>query len=487
MASYRYDRAKPTGTELTEQITRFGIKFMWFLERNYTPHIWQLIFHSLTHEDKLCRFRHLVAGRRGGKTLSAAWELAFYAAYPHQFHQDAHKTESDRPLWAWVLTKDYPLGRPALLNFREVLKQAGLEHGKDYKENRGQRYFEFDNGSLIEFKTADDPQSLRGAGLDLLWIDEAAAIPNNEAYDVVYPALADREGLIISTTTPQGKNWFYNEFWNDKAIKDPNIGRVEYRTADNPFFPKHILGEYKERYHPMLYEQEFLASFDSMAGRELSGDWLHYYEVRDLPDNLETYMGVDPAISLRAEADNFAMALIGLDREKGDAYLLDLFSGKLPFPEQVKKIQDWWHQHRPNVIGVENNAYQAALGQQVARLEALAPIASIRANSKKSDRILAMAPLFKLGRIRIRKDHRDFIKEWVDYDSTLKNPQDDCLDAVEIAIRAAGAILPQTPTPKLKVSREFAAQFDLNETAKLDRESFTGKRRIQDVYLGEEW
>ena len=481
MPTVKYDGAIPTGEELVEQIAPFGLKFFWFLDKGYKPHIYQQLFHSFSKDEKLCRFRHLVAGRRGGKTLSAAWELLFYSLFPEHFHNDAHGNQSDRPIWAWVLTKDYPLGRPALLTFREVLKEAGLTHGLEYKEHRGNRYFEFDNGSLIEFKTADDPQSLRGAGLDILWIDEAAFIPSEEAYDVVYPALADKSGIVITTTTPQGKNWFYEKFWSEKALKDPDIARVEYRSMDNPYLPKDVWETYRETYHPMLFEQEFMASFDSMAGRELNGDWLNYYKSSELEGRkLEYYMGVDPAISLLETADYFAMALIGVDREAGQTYLIDLLKTKIPFPEQVKKIEEWYINYQPRVIGVESNAYQAALGQQVTRIQALAPIASIRAIGKKMDRILAMAPLFKLGRIKIRESQKDFIQEWIDYNPTdTRNPKDDCLDAVEISLRAAGALLPNHVPAKIE--KRDTSNIDENVT------KLGTRRKVYDVTMGDNW
>ena len=175
------------------------------------------------------RFRHLVAGRRGGKTLSAAWEVLFYCLFPEQFHKDLHGEDRDDPLWVWALSASYKVGRPSYLTFRKVIIDAGLVVGKDVKENRGDLRFEFANGSLVELKSAEDPQSLRGAGLDILWMDEAAFIKSEEAWLVTRPSLSDKRGMLITTTTPDGKNWFYDEFWGADALKDENIGRVEYR------------------------------------------------------------------------------------------------------------------------------------------------------------------------------------------------------------------------------------------------------------------
>jgi phage terminase large subunit-like protein len=439
--------------EIGERIAPCATKFAWFMKNGYSPHYWQSLFHSGWKADDpdqgLCRFRHLVAGRRGGKTMSAAWELAYYVLHPEEFHWDAHRVKSSRPLHVWVVTKDFPTGHPALVWFREVLAAAGAEHGHEYRENKGNHWFEFDNGSFVHFRSAEDPESLRGAGNDIIWMDEAAFIPSKRAWEVSRPSLSDRLGQLWTTTTPDGKNWLYKEFWNEQKIQDPKELRVEYRSIDNPAFPQQEWEDLLVSYHPMLFRQEYMAAFDSMAGRELHGDWLKYYHSEDLPRNPETkqldldvYFGIDPAISLADDADRFAISVIGVTKDKSQAYLLDLFADRISFPEQIEKIEELAVQWRPMLIGVEAVAYQLALSQQALRIPGFLPIIPMLAPGKKHIRILSMAPLFRTGRIKIQKSHYDFINEWIDYDSTRSNPDDDCLDATEIALRMAGALLP---------------------------------------------
>ena len=460
--NFHYKDSRLAPEELATYLASFPLKFAWFLSRKYKPHYYQAIFHALQDDDeRLLRFRHLVAGRRGGKTLSAAWDTAFYCIFPSEFHWDAHKTKADEPLYCWALYKDNPTGLAAWTTFRNVMQRSGLEYGKDYKEHKGNRWFEFENGSFVHFRTAEDPESLRGAGLDIMWIDEAAFIPNERAWEVASPALADKEGIVYTTTTPQGKNWFWSEFFSEKAQEQEWQGRVEYRSIDNPYFPREEWKRYLRSYHPLQFKQEFMAAFDALAGRELHGDWLKYYTLKREPDgdkppiprnpanpekyDLTLYMGVDPAISLAEKADRFAMSLVGIQEKTGNAFLIKQYVGKIPFPEQLDKIQEWHTQYRPSIIAIEANAYQAALEQQVARLPGLPNTIPIISREKKFERILAMAPLFRTGRVRILEEHRDFIDEWLNYDSTIKNPEDDALDSVEIALRAAGALLPRMP------------------------------------------
>lgn len=477
------DKVPLSEPELLEYLAPYVPKFVWFKDHGYEPHYFQQLFHAMHNDEgKILKFRHLSAGRRGGKTLSAAWEIMYYMLHPEFFHWDVHKEKSNRPLYGWVLFKDNPTGLASWTVFKDVIRELGLQQGKEVRVNQTNHWIEFENGGFLHFRTAEDPESLRGAGLDFMWIDEAAHIPNERAWVVARPALSDKEGIVITTTTPIGKNWFYTKFFHDSVREDPAHGRVEYRSIDNPYYPKSEWEALTKEMHPMVFRQEMMAAFDAFEGRELLADWLKYYTLGE-PDqdkievprskddpkkfNLDLFMGVDPAISLSDTADSFAMALIGVSKDRSQVFLLDTFKGKIPFPEQVDKIKEWHVKYKPYLIGIEANAYQAALAQQVARLEGFIPGAPIfNTGRKKSERILGMAPLFRIGKVRIRQDQRDFIDEWLDYDSTIKNPHDDLLDAVEIALGSAGALLPELP--RADWFKEDLPVTDMNEWAKRD-------------------
>jgi hypothetical protein len=62
------------------------------------------------------------------------------------------------------------------------------------------------------------------------------------------------------------------------------------------------------------------------------------------------------------------------------------------------------------------------------------PIVPIISQTKKNDRLMQMGPVFRIGKVRIRKTHARFIDQWVSFDHEVKNNDDDLLDAVEIAL-----------------------------------------------------
>jgi predicted phage terminase large subunit-like protein len=480
--SYK-DGVEYTAEELAKLSLPFAHKLTWFLERGYKPHYWQLLYHCSS-----ARFRHLAAGRRSGKTMAAAWEIAYYALNPEQFHKDFYNKDSNEPLMFWVLTKDHVLGLASRLMLRHVLKEAAT-YDVDYVENKTNKWFEFTNGTMILFKTAEDPETLRGHGIHLLWIDEAAIIPTRRPWEVTSPGLTDKLGIVITTTTSGGNNWYYQEFIKGKEKNEDTL-IIEMRSIDNPYYSKQEWIRMKNEMHPLLFQIEMCAAFEAEFGKDFAAEWLSYYEPEEIQDkDLEKFIGVDPAISTTRSADRFVISLIGVDRKTGTVYLLEQEADKIPFPDQVEKIEEWNLKYRPSLIGIERNAYQAALVQQLQQSRTFPPIQPILTLGKKSDRLMAMSPLFRSGRVKILKSHVDFISEWLNYDGTVKNNQDDCLDSVEIALRTAGVILPAEPETQVESLFQQKGLSELEIIALKQRPGspYYEKEETYDEHLGIDW
>ena len=156
------------------------------------------------HDDS--RFRCIVAGRRSGKTFGECLELYTAAA----------SSEGAR---VWYIAPTYRMARDiAWPTLKAIVDPAHLVKAP----NESQLRMELTTGSEIALKGADNPDRLRGGGLDFVALDEFAWI-NPYVWDVLRPALADRQGRALFTTTPAGYNWAYE--------LDPRIFRQEYEAS----------------------------------------------------------------------------------------------------------------------------------------------------------------------------------------------------------------------------------------------------------------
>jgi len=120
-----------------------------------------------------------------------------------------------------------------------------------------------ENGSIV-FTAATSTSGIRGKSVNLLYVDEAAIIPNNVAeqfFTSVYPTISAGETTkILLSSTPLGYNHFW-KFWND-AENDRNgfvnlfipyweiPGRDEAWASEQ----RRLLGELK-------FNQEVLCNF----------------------------------------------------------------------------------------------------------------------------------------------------------------------------------------------------------------------------------
>lgn len=218
----------------------------------YYPHEGQKKFHA-----SKVRFRILVTGVRWGKTKAGAAEIVGLA------QMDPGKY--------WVISPTFgmlQISWEAILEFIKPFRDKIIE--KEYRSKNSLALI-FKNGARIEGKSAEWPDTGRGAGLKGVWMDEASYI-KREFSHVIRTRVSDLLGRIWVTTTPKGKNWVWE--WFCKGMEDRKKPRrkrtyesFRYSTKHNPHFPRSELAAMKRDLPLDFYEQEVNAKFldDALA------------------------------------------------------------------------------------------------------------------------------------------------------------------------------------------------------------------------------
>lgn len=221
-------------------------------------HIGQRVVLSDDH-----RFRVIVAGRRWGKT-QVSKVAAILAAC------------SKKNQLVWYVSPTYGMSRQ---NFWEPLKAA---IPRDWIAKNGinetRMSIRLINGSVIELKGADNPDSLRGVGIHFLIIDEAQDVKSETWELVLRPTLSSTGGRVLFIGTPKSFNWLYDRFvegqkgnaYIDPTTKKPVINdwkSWQFPTAMSPFIPKKEIEMARRDMDPKSFRQEYMASFEAMSGR----------------------------------------------------------------------------------------------------------------------------------------------------------------------------------------------------------------------------
>jgi len=224
------------------------------------------------------RFRVLVAGRRFGKSYLSCIELLrgaiekpgetfFYAAPTYRMAKDI----------AWKVMK-------------KLVPKAWIK-----SKNETDLKIELVNGSTIELKGTENAMALRGRSLAGVVLDEAAFMSSDVWFEVIRPALADKQGWALFISTPDGTaSWFY-DLWC-YADEDPtgDWTRWSFTTIEGDNVPPEEIEAARAQLDARTFRQEFEASFENLSGLVAVsfGDENIDKQVQDLPI-LPLLLGLD--------------------------------------------------------------------------------------------------------------------------------------------------------------------------------------------------
>lgn len=194
------------------------------------------------------RFRVAVTGRRFGKTHCAMRELAKHASEPDS--------------QVWYVAPSYRMAKGIVWDqFKNKLKDLRWIE----QSNEAELKLRLKNGSVIHLKGADNPDSLRGVGLNFIVIDEFQDIDKRTWTEVLRPTLSDKGGKAMFLGTPRGVGSFSHEMYT-MAIDTDGWGAHTYTTLDGGNVPETEIEEAKRDMDQKTFEQEYLATFNTFSG-----------------------------------------------------------------------------------------------------------------------------------------------------------------------------------------------------------------------------
>ena len=224
------------------------------------------------------RFRVLVAGRRFGKSYLACIELL--------------KAALERPGETYFYcAPTYRMAKDIAWKTLKKIIPNSLVRSKNETELR----MELINDSTIELKGTENASALRGRSLSGVVLDEAAFMEAEVWFEVLRPALADKQGWALFISTPEGTaSWFYDLWCYVDEDTTGDWKRWCFTTIQGGNVPPEEVEAARAQLDPRTFRQEFEASFENLSGLVAISfnDANIDKEVRDLPI-LPLLLGVD--------------------------------------------------------------------------------------------------------------------------------------------------------------------------------------------------
>jgi predicted phage terminase large subunit-like protein len=217
-------------------------------------------------------YRGFVGGRGAGKSWVGAYDLARRARRGRTYlvgsptgvllHDTTYPTfkalAQELGLWGPVTVEELP---------EVVLTPTGEQRVKltPYPT------VELTTGATVRFRTAEDPEKLRGPNLSGCWLDEASLM-SVEAFRVAIASLREQgeQGWLTATYTPRGfGNWTFDTFGRGK----PNTFEVHAETRENCFNPPGFHDQLAQQYSGLRAEQELKGRYVNLEGAEWPAEY----------------------------------------------------------------------------------------------------------------------------------------------------------------------------------------------------------------------
>jgi Terminase large subunit, T4likevirus-type, N-terminal len=165
---------------------------------------------------------------------------------------------------------------------RRLYEQAGHPLPAHSHRRTG---LELSNGSVIEALPAVE-RTTRGYSVDLLVVDEAAAVADMD-YHGILPSLIATQGEQVLLSTPRGKRGFFHGIWNSDddwqrmMVRSDEVGRI--REEDLEVF-RHTMPEQffrQEFYCEWLDTEGSLFSYDDIEAALAAGEDVSAIQIGD--------------------------------------------------------------------------------------------------------------------------------------------------------------------------------------------------------------
>lgn len=296
--------------------------------------------------------------------------------------------------------------------------------------NKSEQVTYLSNGSVIHWRSADQPDLLRGLEVSACWLDEACYI-KRDVFDIAIGRVRlPGTNQIWLTSSPNGKNWVYKLFCEEN-LNHPNYHLVKSTTKDNQFLPSSYYNDLVASYSSTQAAQELEAQFLDKGNARIKAEWIRKTNI--IPKGLIT-MGVDLASSTKERADwTAATAVVNA---RGHQHVIASTRHKLPFHQSMQSLVEFAKKHRVRIIYAERTAYQASAIQELQRMLVGTGIA-VKGVSPQGSKLFRFMPLegrIEQGTITFSYDLPDeFFEELCDFSGDNKS-WDDQVDSLVYAV-----------------------------------------------------
>ena len=235
----------------------------------------------------------------------------------------------------------------------DLIKQLEIEVDRFNQKDKVVRLI---NGSVFRLLSANNRDSLVGRAANLLIVDEAAIIPNEEYFTRdLRPALSTfKDSRCLWISTPRGKgNYLYNYYLRGSDHEYPDLGSALFTWRSNPLLSEKDVKEARKAVSRALFAQEYECEWTTTEAQ--------IYESLDEAKHIGEYVGerfseVIAGLDVGYRDDN-VFVVIGFDGKS--YYIIDEYVSKeSTTSELAARIQEKMDEWSIDTIYIDSAAQQ---------------------------------------------------------------------------------------------------------------------------------
>jgi len=384
------------------------------------------------------RFKAVCSGRRWGKGVLGVGECV-------------RRASGGQHCW-WIAP-----------SFSSAAYQSGWRMLEFYSANLPRAQLHLQRRTLtlpgkgwLQFKTAEEADSLRGESIDFVVIDEAAHLRDlqNIWELALRPCLLDRKGSAWFISTPAGHNYFHDLFQRGRN-GDPAWASFQFPSTINPYLDPQELEEIGKDMPALVRRQEIDAEFVQLAGAMFKREDVKVIEAE--PSGVSWVRAWDLAFTTKTTSDYTAGVRVGMDAD-GMVIVANVVRGRWEWPQAVRTIAE-----TARADGVEVRQGIEVVGAQVAALQTLTadPMLAgltfqpMTVHADKVTRALPVIARCEQGKLAVVRAgwNKEFLDELSAFPESQHDDQVDCLSAAcgSLSSATSHATLIETPFDSLRI------------------------------------
>ena len=383
-------------------------KEVFFRDVGYEPHPGQREIHTSTAPRRI-----VACGVRWGKTRCAAMEGIAAAMEPR------------KNSIGWICAPTYDLANKV---FREivVIVAEKLRHRiVTIKESEKFLVVRNMSGGLSEIraKSADNPISLLGEGLDWLIVDEASRLKPLVWQSHLSQRLLDKKGWALLISTPKGKGYFFELFQRARR-GDPDYQSWNSPSWENPYLDAKQIEAERDRLPERVFRQEYCAEFLEGSGQVFRNIRESATGIWQDPVKDEIYVG---GLDLAKVEDYSVLVILN---KKNEVVFVDRFN-RVDWSVQIARIQAACERYNSATIFVDSTGAGEPIYQALSEAGVYARAYPFTQKSK-ADLVNNLAMILERGELILPRP--DLWPEGIDE-----------LEAFEFSVSDQGAVRTAAP------------------------------------------